>query len=298
MSGVKKFEHATLYVTDIDEAIALYRDTLGLAEIDRSDGVVYLGCGFDENYDIGLIEGGTGVEHFAIRMANPEELAHYASRLRDEGIDLTRTDRAEPNQVEGVRFTLPSGIDMELVTVADTTYHHPARPKLDRPGFTPRDVDHIHLMSYDVDADLDLLLNVLDFSISDKILSDAGFITQVWTRFGAFHHDVSISFINDIKTTLHHLGFEVLSMDHMKRVCDHLADTGYELEMGPNRHNAGACTFAYVWSPGGNRIELTGEMATLDEAAPPGVRELMRESNTVSSWGGVTPPMEFLERGS
>jgi hypothetical protein len=39
-------------------------------------------------------------------------------------------------------------------------------------------------------------------------------------------------------------------------------------------------------------------MATVDDGAEPGVRELSREENTVSVWGGVEPTRTFLEKGS
>jgi len=298
MSGVKKFEHARLRVTDVDAALAFYTDVLGLVELAREDGTVYLGCGLDENYDVALVEGGTGVEHFAIRMNGPEELARYESRLQDAGIATERTDGAEPNQVEGVRFTLPSEVDMELVTVAGEEYHHPTETVGDRPRVAPRDVDHVNLMSWDVDRDLDVLTGPLEFSVSDKITGETGFTIQAWVRSGEFHHDVGVSTADNVAYTLHHLSFEVDNLEHIKAICDRLVQKGHRLELGPSRHNAGANNFAYLWTPGGNRIELTAEMATVDEGAETGVREIDRTTNTVSAWGGVEPTPEFLEKGS
>ncbi|WP_435348631.1 VOC family protein [Haloarchaeobius sp. HRN-SO-5] len=298
MSGVKKFEHATLRVEDLDEAVEFYTDVMGLVEIERTDGAVYLGCGLDENYDVGLVEGQTGVEHFAIRLADGEELAHYENRLEDAGVDVERTDGAEPNQVEGVRFSLPSGVDMELVTVADASYHHPTKSVGERRRVTPRDVDHINLMSWDPDRDREFLETHLDFRMSDKIVGESGFTIQAWLRFGEFHHDVGISTADNVAYTLHHLSFEMEGFDQIKAFADRLTEKGYQFELGPSRHNAGANNFAYLWTPGGNRIELTAEMATVDEGAEPGVRQINREENTVSNWGGVVPGPEFLEKGS
>lgn len=298
MAGVKRFEHATLRVTDLEESVEFYRDVLGLVEIERTSDTVYLGCGLDENYDIGLVEGETGVEHFAIRMADGDELATYESRLDAAGIPTERTDGAEPNQVEGVRFTLPSGVDMELVTVADASYHHPTTTLDGRDRIAPLDVDHINLMSWNVDRDVDVLTEHLDFEVSDEIRGESGFSVQSWLRFGEFHHDIGISTADNVAYTLHHLSFEADSMEHVKRLCDGLADDGYELEYGPSRHNAGANVFAYVWAPGGNRVEISTEIATVDEAAETGVREISTEGNTVSRWGGADPPKTFIEEGS
>jgi catechol 2,3-dioxygenase len=297
MSGVKHFEHATLRVTDLDAARAFYTDVLGLTELESGEGTVYLGCGLDENYDVGLVEGGTGVDHVAVRV-DGDDLTTYESRLSEAGFAVERTDGAEPNQVEGVRFTLPTGVDLELVRVADSGYHHPTEPVGDRDRLAPRDVDHANLMSWDVDRDLAVLTDHLDFTVSDEIVGESGFTIQAWARHGEFHHDLGLSTADNVAYTLHHLSFETEGFEHVKALCDRLTATGHRLELGPSRHNAGANNFAYLWTPGGNRIELTAEMATVDDDAETGVREIDREENTVSSWGGVEPTPEFLESGS
>ncbi|MCW8173575.1 hypothetical protein D8S78_23200 [Natrialba swarupiae] len=134
MSGVKKIEHAVLEVTDLDEAVEFYTDVVGLVELERADDVVYLGCGLDENYDLGLVEGQTGVEHFALRVT-AEEIEEYESRLDDAGVETERVSD-EPGQTDGLRFSLPSDVEMELVTVADSSYHHPVKPEGDRNAVT------------------------------------------------------------------------------------------------------------------------------------------------------------------
>lgn len=299
MSGVRKLEHAVLRVTDLETAVEFYTDVLGLVELDRDDGVVYLGCGLDENYDLGLVEGGTGVEHVAIRVDEPGQIETYEARLADADADVRRTDGREPNQVDGVRFTLPSGVDVEFVTVADDGYLHPTEAVGDRLGVAPLDLDHCNLMSHAVDEDVRFLTEHADFAVSDKIVDADGSSVQSWLRWDEFHHDAGFTETTDPDETLHHLGFRMDSMEHIKRTLDHLARHGYELELGPSRHNAGSNLFAYFWAPGGNRVELSAEMATVDPGADTGVRELSEEDNTVSSWGGgVSPTESFLNDGS
>jgi catechol 2,3-dioxygenase len=298
MSGVKKLEHATLYVTDLEEAVAFYTDVLGLVELERTDDAVYLGCGLDGNYDLGLVEGQTGLEHFAVRVDDADELDEYERRLADADVDVERPETAEPGQADAVRFALPGGVEMEFVTVEDAAYHHPTRSVGDRSRVTPRDFDHVNVMTYDVDADLEFLTEHLEFTVSDRIESETGITVQAWTRHGEYHHDVGLSTADNVSYTLNHVAFEMENLEHIKAFCDRLTEHGYQLELGPSRHNAGSNIFAYLWSPGGNRVELTAEMATVDAAAETNVRELTTETNTVSSWGGVVPTKEFLEEGS
>lgn len=297
MSGVKKLEHATLYVTDLEEAAAFYTDVLGLVELERTDDTVYLGCGLDENYDLGLVEGETGLEHFAVRVDDERQLDEYEERLTDSGVGVERPDTDEPGQAEAIRFSLPSGVDMEFVTVEDSAYHHPTRSVGDRPRVAPLDFDHVNVMTHDVDAAIEFLAG-LDFEVSDKIESETGIAVQAWTRHGEYHHDVGLSTADNVAYTLNHVAFEMENLDHIKAFCDRLTEHGHQLELGPSRHNAGSNIFAYLWSPGGNRVELTAEMATVDAAAETNVRELTTETNTVSAWGGVVPTREFLEEGS
>ncbi|TYT60934.1 VOC family protein [Natrialba swarupiae] len=297
MTGVRKLEHATMAVTDLEESVDCYTDVFGLDELDRRDGVVYLGCGLDENYDLALTEGGTGIEHFAIRLTDAE-IDAYERRLADTEADVRRTDGAEPGQESGVRVSLPSGIDVELVSVADTRYLHPTKATADRLGVAPLDLDHINLMSDAIEEDVAFLEDHLDFDVSDEIVEEDGSTVQSWMRHGRFHHDAGFTRTDDPAETLHHIAFQFESFDHIKLFCDRLAQHGYQLEYGPSRHNAGSNLFAYFWGPGGNRIELSAEMATLDPDTETGVRVLEEESNTVSSWGGSPPKQEFLEKGS
>jgi catechol 2,3-dioxygenase-like lactoylglutathione lyase family enzyme len=72
MSGVAKAEHVCLHVDDIERAADFYGDVFGLAEISRRDGVIYYGCGLDENFDLAIQEGETGLEHVAVRVAEED----------------------------------------------------------------------------------------------------------------------------------------------------------------------------------------------------------------------------------
>lgn len=298
MSGVKKIEHATLHVTDLADAVDFYTNVLGLVELDRVEDTVYLGCGLDENYDLGLVEGRTGLEHFAVRADDEAELDAYEQRLTEAGVDVSRPETNEPGQEAAIRFSLPSGVTMELVTVADSSYHHPTQTTGDRSRVTPRDLDHVNVMTYDADRDLDFLTDHLDFDVSDRIESETGITVQAWTRKGEYHHDVGLSTADNVAYTLNHVAFEMDNLEQIKAFCDRLTEKGHQLELGPSRHNAGSNIFAYLWAPGGNRVELTAEMATVDAADDTNVRELTTEENTVSSWGGVVPTKSFLEEGS
>ena len=189
---VQTYEHAEIRVTDLGKALDFYTRVLGLHELAREDGVVYLGCGFDENYDLAVTNGGTGLAHFAMRVDDEEALARYRARLAEAGVRTERRDRAEPGQERAIRFEVPGGLEMELVLVADTRYLESYRPARTPRGIAPLDGDHVNVMSTDVQGMSEFLRDVLDFRWSDVIVMDDGHWAASWVRMSRSHHDVGV----------------------------------------------------------------------------------------------------------
>lgn len=285
MPGAYKTEHVRLQVADRARATEFYADTFGLAEVATEEDWVYLGCGYDENYDLAIREGSPGIEHVAVRLDDPEMLEQYASRLASAEVETCRTDGAEPGQERGLRFTLPSGLTVELVSVADRSYKHYYRTALpDRGGLAPLDLNHYNFHSPTVERDAKLLRDVLDFRVSAVIndWQDGAFL-----RRGDMHHDVAV-FAHadgpDDHASHHHTGFTVSSVEHMVRLLDRLCDAGTHLEFGIGRHFGGDNVFAYFRAPDGHRIELVTQMTELDDDTP--VEYVSDVSRAVSAWHG------------
>lgn len=285
---VQRFEHAELRVRDLSAALDFYTGVVGMVEIAREDGTVYLGCGLDANYDLALREGGSGVAHFAIRARQEEDLARYQKRLAEHGITVEQTGGREPNQKLGIRFEVPSGHTMEFVLVEDNRYLEPYRPAFPRrSGFCPPDVDHISLLAPDVRRMCDFLTKVLDFRLSDIIAPAAGnpdLWAAAWSRWGDLHHDVGVFATPDPETeNLQHVAFAMYGIEHIKNALDLLSQEGTRLELGPGRHPVGSNIFAYFWDPGGNRVELSAEAAVLDPQTP--TRFWKGFEDTLNAWG-------------
>lgn len=109
MADIHRIEHARIGVENLETAVSFYRDALGLVELEQTDDVVYLGCGRDDNYDVALVEGATGIEHFAVRATDATVVDSYERRLERSDVSVERVDAGEPGQEAGVRFSLPSG---------------------------------------------------------------------------------------------------------------------------------------------------------------------------------------------
>jgi catechol 2,3-dioxygenase len=296
---VQHLEHVELRVNDLEAALDFYLNVIGLVEIERDSKTVYLGCGLDENYDLAVVQGGTGIAHFAVRISDEDEFDYYGKRLKDQGVEISLTNDAEPNQERGLRFRIPSGHDMELVLVKDNRYLEPYRPAhVSFRGFKPLDLDHVNLGAHDVKRTVEFLTNVLDFKLSDvgnPDPSDPDDWLLAWTRYGDYHHDVAFSRTELPQTGLtHHVAFAMSGIEHMKVAADSLAAAGMRLELGPGRHPVGGNLFIYFWEPGGNRFELSAEGAALDARTP--TRFWAGRGDTLDAWGNMherIPPSFF-----
>jgi catechol 2,3-dioxygenase len=289
---VQVYEHAELGVDDLAAAVEFCTGPLGLLEIEREQGTVYLGCGYDDNYDLALSAGGTGLRHFAIRVPSPDELERLAERLRTSGVRFERRHDAEPGQPTALRFSLPSGHLIEFAEVADTRYIEPYRPARGVNAHAPIDSDHVGLAAVDVRRLAAYLRDELDFRISDYTEPEPGGAWfAAWVRRGPGHHDVGINTASSQRETLHHVAFAYASIDHLKVALDTLSGAGHRLELGLGRHPVGANLYAYLWAPGGNRFELCAEGAILVDGMPPRVWRSISE--TLDAWGQPAVPETF-----
>lgn len=294
MVSTSQFEYAHLGVRDIGVAVDFYTDVMGLSVIDRQDGTTFLGCGLDRNVDLAVSEGEVGLDHYAIRVAD-DEFDAAVSRLDDHGVEIECVDG--PGVERGIAFPMPMGATMELVTVADTSYHHSNMARLDnRHSSTPVDVDHVTFGASRSRENAEFLRDTVGFEISEVLETEDGEWGGIFTRFGNHHHDVA--FISSEPEqgpfSLRHVAWTMESIDQMKSFIDRLSRHGHQLEVTMHRHYAGNNLAAYFVEPGGNRFEICTEMATLKDRAP--TKFTPRETG-FTAWGGVNPP-ESYRRGT
>ena len=291
MADIQRIEHAKVHVRDLDVALAFYTDAMGLVEVDRTSETVYLGCGLDGNFDLAVSEGGTGIEHVAVRASDATVVDDYEDRLSGRGVDVHRVDGDEPGQAAGVRFELPSGVPMEVVAVADGAYEHATASTDGRAGQAPSTLDHVQLFTPDVNEDLAFLRDVVGLRISDVGETEEGAWRMAFTRVTDYHHDVAL--FDDPDDSLHHLAWEMNDVSHLTAFADHLASRGHRLEVSPVRHGPGSNVAAYFQEPGGNRFEITTEVETVDPDA-----EMVTHAAAdvpFCVWGGQVPPESFRE---
>ena len=83
---LQKLANAVIRVNDVSEAVDFNVNIFGLTEMAREDDKVYLGCGLDNDYDLVLTSGGTGISQLAYQVMNEDELKVYKRRIEELGI--------------------------------------------------------------------------------------------------------------------------------------------------------------------------------------------------------------------
>ncbi|PSP65493.1 hypothetical protein BRC77_00570 [Halobacteriales archaeon QH_8_64_26] len=174
---------------------------------------MYPGCGYDNNWDLGLSEGEPGFDHVALRLGNTAELDEYEDLLAGNGVDYTRAESEEPGVHTSIGFELPSEKEIEFVSLEDYEYHYAVETLESRQSTAPRDADHVALMSHELRQDIDFLRDTAGFRITSELQED-GQSVGAFTRFGDRHHDIAW-IAGPPEFDLHHLAWEMNGSEHL-----------------------------------------------------------------------------------
>jgi catechol-2,3-dioxygenase len=124
MAGIKRLNHAVLYVSDLDRSVAFYEQAFGFEQIARLGGqMAFLrAAGSENHHDLGLRavgagapkppRGATGLYHLAWELGTIEELAEMAARLAELNALGGMSDHGATKSLYGVD---PDGIEFEVM---------------------------------------------------------------------------------------------------------------------------------------------------------------------------------------
>jgi catechol-2,3-dioxygenase len=122
--GIRRLNHAVLYVRDVDRSVAFYRDVLGFREVHRLTGAAFLRAAESENdHDLGLFEvgsdardstagnGAVGMYHLAWAVPTLSDLAAHERRLREVGALVGASDHVT---TKALYAKDPDGLEFEV----------------------------------------------------------------------------------------------------------------------------------------------------------------------------------------
>ncbi len=260
--GVLRNGKVAIRVMDLEEAVTHYRDYVGLYEVAREPGRVYLKA-WDEYDHHSLIlqqSDRAGMDHVGFKVRFAADLDTIETGCQAFGLTTSRTPAgARPGEGETLCTTLSSGHNIEF-------YHHMERTGIKvgstNPQPWPDDVhgmgvtryDHVLLTCDDVAEATRFFVDVLDFHQSERMLTPDGQETLAsFLHITNKAHD--IAFIKGPNGKLHHLAFALSAWDDVLRAADIQSRYDIPTELTPSRHGLTRGLTTYFFDPSGNRNE-------------------------------------------
>jgi len=262
--GVMRPGHVQLRVLDMDEAVAHYRDRLGLIEMDRDDsGRVYLkGWTEIDKFSVVLREAAeSGMDFMGFKVTSPEVLQSLRTELVAFGCKVEDIPAGELNSCGArVRFDSPTGHWFELYAEKEQTgkwgvdARNPDAWPEDLKGMKATRFDHCLLYGDDLDGSLKLFTDVLGFDLSEEVMDGDLRIAQ-FLACSMKAHDIAWV-RHEEKGKLHHASFFLNTWEEVLRAADLISMHDIPLDIGPTRHGLTHGQTIYFFDPSGNRSEV------------------------------------------
>jgi len=264
MTGVLRPGLAQIRVLDIDAAVTHYVQHVGLMKVGVCDDGRVLLKGRDEFDHHSLVlrpSTEAGFDLFAFKVDSEQALDAFAERLTAYGVAVTPVPAGEqPGFGRRIAFTLPSGHRIDL-------YAEVARaeeiPDIENPyiwksvphGMGAIRMDHILLYGPDIDRNLDIFEQCLDFKLAEKVDDPEGNVFAVWLTCSNKAHD--IAFVRHSEPgKLHHVAFFIEDWNAIGHAADVMVREDIAIDLGPTRHGITRGQTIYFFDPSGNRNEV------------------------------------------
>ncbi len=243
---VSEVGHAAIRVTDLAAAEEFAVEVMGLSVTERSGDAVWLSHG-GSHHSLQYIKGDRdAVDHVGLVARDEDALAEVRARIEGAGLSVVSDGPLGPGIEDGFAFEAPEGFVVEVYS--RMTQAADASPG---PGVRPNRLGHINFFVRDPAPMRALLIELLDFRISDLI--EGG----VFLRCNVDHHGIGVFEGNGL---LHHHAWEVSSIVELAALADLIDARGGAVLWGPVRHGMGNNIALYLQDTSGAIVEYYCEM--------------------------------------
>jgi catechol 2,3-dioxygenase len=264
LSGVLRPGYVQIRVLDLDAALKHYVDRIGLELVSKEpDGRAYLHA-WDEfdRHSIVLREADhPGMDYMGFKVASDADLPRYEKRLKEAGIKVDHVDPGEqPGVGHRLSFIVPSGHRIELFAQMEQSAHCPPTENPDVWPEEPRGMrvvrfDHCLLYGPNIPETAKLFTDVLDFQLTEKVVTPDNTIIGAFLSCATKAHDVA--FIHsDEAAKFHHASFFLESWHDVGHAADLISRYNISHDIGPTRHGITRGQTIYFFDPSGNRNEV------------------------------------------
>ncbi len=281
---LRRLAHVAFTTPDPAAQAEFYVECAGLDAAARDGrGNVYLRTNSD-HHCLALFPGDRpAVHHVAFEVGGREELATAAAALDRAGIP--RADPwGEAGQGAAVAYRDMEGHVIELVAeVEQVPEGLPPRPR-------PRKVGHVGIRVGDIHGLCDFYTRHFGFRVSDWIGEQFVFL-----RCNPDHHSLVLVRHGSDTARVHHVAYDVASVEDFVRQADRLHACGRSLIWGPGRHAPSGNVFMYFRDRDRNIIEWMTAIAQIweDDKHVPRVFD-PKIPQTFNLWG-ILPPPDFFD---
>ena len=272
-----------LGVRDVAAAARFFTEVWRLSTVAEHDGAVYLRGGGAQHHILSL-HARAEPQLLCLNLAagTRGDVDRLHARAAAAGAAPIEAPAAltEPGGGYGFGFMDPEGRVVRVI--ADD-----ARPAPTRAEDAPLGITHVVLNTPRQEQAAAFWVAALGFKVSDRSL-------LTFIRCNSDHH--SIAFHPGEASSLHHIAFEMASLDAVMRGAGRMRDSGRPIEWGPGRHGPGNNVFAYFVGPEDFVIEYTAEIEQVDDATP--VRapaDWKYPAGRTDLWGATAPPSERMQ---
>lgn len=297
---IVRLAHVELAVTDLVATRRFWVDVLGFEEAGSDARTLWLrGADEFDEWSLALTEGpAPALLHAGFRCDSADDLDRLEAAHRELGLQTAWVEAGhEPHQGRALRAGSPHGHPLELFHDFDERASQvgrlPMRNSHLHRGLPPACLDHVNLRCPAVDDELHYWRETLGFSISERVIDDAGATRLAWLRRRRGSHDVALGPCE--RPAFHHVAYTLRETGDVLRAADLLTDAGYRsaLEFGPGRHGASNAMTLYVRDPSGHRLELYSGDYQRDLDRPTIDWPLDVYERQGRMWWGTPPPDSF-----
>lgn len=271
-------------VRDLAAAEEMATNLMGLDVNDRDSDAIWLSHG-TPHHSLQYLRGDVdAVDHVGLVAPDAEALAEVRERVEAAGWNVVRDGPAGPGVRDGFTFVGPEEAVFEIYS--DMSREDPGT---DARGVRPSRLGHVNLFLRDPAAMQRMLIDLLDFRVSDRA-GEGEFL-----RCNVDHHGIGVF---PGPGLLHHYAWEVPSLAQLAAVADLVDRRGGSVLWGPMRHGIGNNIATYFLEPSGLVVEFYAEMERIYDDDHHQPRDWPTDGHKwLTLWGPQPLPDGFTELG-